>query len=166
MHSVGMQSPMAESLDVVISVGFVRSIIMTEAKKRKDWNTKAELDSVKAVVTALVPATGYQADGFLSSGPLESPKQIGNEMKYNAIFPLKIKDNGAPTRITMPGLIQRDRSAEGADFVGQYKRQTIELLITLVFGNEAIALGKATLLVTGEELKTKQTDLQEQKPMR
>jgi hypothetical protein len=159
MHSVGMQSPMAESLDVVISVGFVRSIIMTEAKKRKDWNTKAELDSVKAVVTAIVPASGCQADGFLSSGPLESPKQIGNEMKYNAIFPLKVKNNGAPTRITMPGLIQRDRSAEGADVVGQYKRQTIELLITLVFGNEAVVLGKATLLVTGEEIKTKQTDL-------
>jgi len=132
---------------------------MTEAKKRKDWNTKAELDSVKAVVTALVPATGYQADGFLSSGPFESPKQVGNAMKYNAIFPLKSKNNGALTRITIPGLIQRDNSGDGGDFLGQYKRQTVELLITLVFGNEAIDLGKATLLVTGEEVKTKQTDL-------
>lgn len=160
MPSLGMQNSMAASLDVVISVGFVRSIVVTEAKRRKDWNTNAELDSIKAVVTAMVPATGYQAEGFLSSGPLESPKKVGEIMKYNAIFPLKSRDsNGVPTRITLPGLMQRDKNVDNEDFPSPYKRQTVELLITLVLGNEAITLGKTTLLVTGEEVKTKQSDL-------
>eukprot|EP00979_Chaetoceros_neogracilis_P017056 scaffold10175_cov268-Chaetoceros_neogracile.AAC.12 len=161
MPSLGMQNSMAASLDVVISVGFVRSIVVTEAKRRKDWNTNAELDSIKAVVTAMVPATGYQAEGFLSSGPLESPKRVGEVMQYNAIFPLKRRNsNGAPTRITLPGLMQQqDINTDGEEFPSRYKRQTVELLITLVYGNEAIALGKTTLLITGEEVKTKQSDL-------
>ena len=164
MLPLGMQEQQyPESMDVTISVGFVRGIIMKEqAKRRKDWNTNSELDSVKAVVTAMVPATGFQAEGFLTSGPLENPKKIGEELKYNAIFPLKERDsNGAATRIVMPGLLQRDRSNtdDGQFPSGQYKRQTIELLITLVFGNEAFTLGKATMLVTGEEVKTKQSDL-------
>jgi hypothetical protein len=132
-----------------------------QTNRRRDWNAISELDSVKVVITAMVPGIGYQAEGFLSSEPLESPKQVGDMMKYNAVFPLKAKNSkGAPTRITMPGLMQLDKSeTESNQFQRQYKRQTIELLITLVFGNEAITLGKATLLVTGEELKTKQTDL-------
>lgn len=132
-----------------------------QVNRRRDWNSNSELDSVKVVITAMVPSIDYQAEGFLSSEPLESPKQAGDVMKYNAIFPLKAKNtNGAPTRITMPGLMQLDRSdVENRQFQSQYKRQTIELLITLVFGNEAITLGKATLLVTGEEMKTKQADL-------
>jgi hypothetical protein len=156
--SLNMQSPMAESLDVIISVGFVRGIIMKEqTSRRRDWNAISELDSVKVVISAMVPSIGYQAEGFLSSEPLESPKQVGDVMKYNAVFPLKAKNSkGVPTRITLPGLMRLDKSEIGH---GQYKRQTIELLITLVFGNEAITLGRATLLVTGEELKTKQTDL-------
>lgn len=123
------------------------------AKRKNDWNMKSELDSVKVVVAAIVPTTGYQAQNFLFSGPLESPKKDGDEITYNAIFPLKGREsNGAPTRIVMPGLIQKEEGNE-------YKRQTVELLITMVFGNEAFTLGKATLMVTGEEFKTKQSDL-------
>lgn len=153
-----MQHQHVTSLDVTISVGFVRGIVMKEmAKRRKDWNTRSELDSVKVVVAALVPSTGYQAEIFLSSAPLKSPKEVGDEIQYNAVFPLKGRDsNGAPTRMIMPGLLQREK---GSDPHAQFKRQTVELLITLVSGNEAFTLGKSTLMVTGEEVKTKQFDL-------
>ncbi len=147
----------AETLDVTISVGFIKGIIMKEASKfRKDRN-KLELDTVKAVVTAVVPSTGYQAEGFLSSHPIGSPKTAGDALRYNAMFPLKGKNHGSPTRLVMPGLMKRDNS-ESKDSV-QYKRQTVELLITLVFGNEAFNIGKSTLLVTGEEVRTKQGEM-------
>ncbi len=158
LPSPTMQHQHASSLDVTISVGFVRGIIMKEsAKRRKDWNSMSELDTVKVVVTAIIPSTGYQASQLLSSAPLESPKDQGDAKQYNAVFPLKARDsNGAPTRIIMPGLIEKeDRNDPNA----QFKRQTVELLITLVFGNEAFTLGKSSLMVTGEETKTKQSDL-------
>ena len=86
------------------------------AKRRKDWNTRSELDSVKVVVAALVPSTGYQAEIFLSSAPLKSPKEVGDEIQYNAVFPLKGRDsNGAPTRMIMPGLLQREKGCVCGD---------------------------------------------------
>jgi hypothetical protein len=152
------QQQYAKSMDVTISVGFVRGIVMKEmTKRRKDWNAMSEIDSIKVVVAAIVPSTGYQAENFLSSSPLENPKQVGDSVQYNAIFPLKGREsNGAPTRIKMPGLLQREK--DGGD-QANFKRQTVELLISLVLGNEALSLGKSSLMVTGEEVKTKQSDL-------
>lgn len=160
MFSHGGQE-LPDSMDVIISVGFLRGIIMQEqAKRGKDWNSKADFDTVKIVISAIVPSTGFQAETFLSSGALESPKKVDENFRYNAVFPLKSRhSNGAPTRIVLPGLIQKDKTAGQDEFQNQYKRQTVELLITLVFGNEAFTLGKTTLMVTGEEVKTKQTDL-------
>lgn len=154
-----LKMELADSLDVIISVAFIRGIVMTElSKSGKDWNIQSDLDLVKVVVSAVVPTTGHQIDGFLVSLPLDNPKMEGDISKYNAIFPLRTNDPATQTRLVIPGLIKRE--ADSSDFDdGQYKRQSIDLLLTLMFGSEAITLGKTTIVVTGEELKTKQFDL-------
>jgi hypothetical protein len=147
----------SENLDVTISIGFLRGIFMQENNKVKDWQQHAELDSVKVVIIARNEANMRQADEFITSAPLEKPKPIGAWMNYTALFPLK--NSNYPTKMTLHGLIQRDHSSGEYSSHGQYKRESIELFITLVFGNEAITLGRARLLVTGEETRTKQNDL-------
>lgn len=147
-------------LDVIISVAFVRGIVMSELSKRdKGWQ-QSELDVVKVVISAYVPSTGQQSDRSLTSLSLSDPKAVKDVLKYNAIFPLKASDSSTPTRIVLPGLIKRDASSpNNTESYELYKRQTIELLITLMLGNEIISLGKTTMVVTGEEFKTKQYDL-------
>lgn len=149
-----------DTLDVIISVAFVRGIVMSELSKRdKGWQ-QSELDVVKVVISAFVPSTGQQSDRLLTSLSLSNPKVANDVLKYNAIFPLKASDSTTPTRIVLPGLIKRETSSQNeSESYEQYKRQKIELLITLMYGNEAITLGKTTMVVTGEEFKTKQFDL-------
>ena len=130
---------------------------MQENSKLREWQNQTELDSVKVVIIARNEANQLQADDFVTSAPLEKPKPVGDWMNYTALFPLK--GNTSPTKMVLPGLIQRDHSNNEYSTHGQYKRESIELLITLVFGNEAITLGKSRLLVTGEELRTKQSDV-------
>lgn len=160
MNMMGPQpGNQTDTLDVTISIGFLRGIFMHENGKVKDWQHQhhAELDSVKVVIIARNDANNQQADEFITSAPLEKPKPVGDWMNYSALFPLK--GNNSVTKMTLPGLIQRDHSSGGYSVHGQYKRESVELLITLIFGNEAITLGKARLVVTGEEVRTKQSDL-------
>ncbi len=150
----------ADTLDVTISIGFLRGIFMQESNKSKssDWQERHhEIDTVKVAILARNEANLIQADDFITSAALEKPKPVGEWMNYTALFPLK--GTNAPTKMTLSGLIKRDHTNSQYSSHGQYKRESIELLITLVFGNEAITLGKARLLITGEEVRTKQSDL-------
>lgn len=148
-----------DSLDVIISVAFIRGIVMTElSKSGKGWNIQSELDLIKVLVSAVLPSTGDQVDGVLVSVPLDNPKVEDDVSKYNAIFPLRTNDTVTLTRLVIPGLIKKDTGESYIDH-DQYKRQSVELLLTLMFGSEAITLGKTTIIVTGEEFKTKQFDL-------
>lgn len=146
-----------DALDVTISIGFLRGIFMHEANKMKDWQHHAEFDSMKVVIIARNDSKMVQADGFITSSPLDKPKPVGDWMNFTALFPLK--GSSPPSKMTLSGLIQRDHSSQEYSSHGQYTRESIELLITLIFGNEAITVGKARLLVTGEETRTKQSDL-------
>lgn len=144
-------------LDVTISVGFLRGIYMLESKKVKGWENQAELDSVRVVVIARNDANMLQASDYITSAPLDTPKPVGDWMNYTAVFPLK--GTKSTTKMTLPGLIKKNHNSNMFSRDGQYKRESIELLITLVFGNEAITVGKARLVVTGEEVRTKQSDI-------
>ncbi len=160
MNMMGpQQGSQMDTLDVTISIGFLRGIFMHENGKVQEWKHQnhAELDSVKIVIIAKNDANNQQADEFITSAPLEKPKPVGDWMNYTALFPLK--GNNSVTKMTLPGLIQRDHTSGGYSIHGQYKRESVDLLITLIFGNEAITLGKARLVVTGEEVRTKQSDL-------
>ena len=158
---VPMEEPIsdADTLDVAISLGFLRGIFMQEHNRMRDWqqHNGAELDAVKVVVIARNETNMMQADTFITSSPLEKPKPVGDWMNYTALFPLK--GSHPPTKMVLPGLIRRDYSNSEFSTHGQFKRESIELLITLIFGNEAITLGRARLVVTGEEVRTKQSDL-------
>lgn len=149
-----------DTLDVIISAAFVRGIVMSELSKRDKLWQQSELDQVKVVISAYVPSTGQQSDRVLTSLSLSDSKVVNGVLKYNAIFPLKASDRSTPTRIVLPGLIKRDTSvSDDTESYEQFKRQTIELLITLTLGIEVITIGKTTMVVTGEEFKTKQYDL-------
>jgi hypothetical protein len=148
----------ADRLDVTISIGFLRGVFMHENKKVRDWQQHdTELDAVKVVVLARNEANQIQAKDFLTSAPLTKPKPVGEWMNYTALFPLK--GSSTITKMTLPGLIQRDPSSDSFASHGSYKRESVDLLITLVFGNEAITIGKSRVVITGEELRTKQSDL-------
>lgn len=149
-----------DTLDVIISAAFVRGIVMSELSKRDKLWQQSELDQVKVVISAYVPSTGQQSDRVLTSLSLSDSKVVNGVLKYNAIFPLKASDKSTPTRIVLPGLIKRDTSvSDDTESYELFKRQTIELLITLTLGIEVITIGKTTMVVTGEEFKTKQYDL-------
>ncbi len=156
--AVPMQASPHDNLDVTISIGFLRGIFMQEQNVGMDWQNQTELDPCKVVVIARNETHMVQADEYITSAPLERPKPVGDWMNYTALFPLK--GSNPPTKMSLPNLIHRDlSSSEYTDVHGQYKRESIDLLITLIFGNEAITLGKARLLITGEEVRTKQSDL-------
>lgn len=158
MHHGQSQAP--DTWDVTISIGFLRGIFMQESNKVRDWrqnNHGAELDAVKVVVIARNGTNSIQADDFITSAPLEKPKHINGWFNYTALFPLK--GSNPPTKMTLPGLIRRDHTSSVYSSHGQYKRESVDLLITLIFGNEAITVGKAKIMVTGEEIRTKQSDV-------
>ena len=150
-----------EGLDVAISVGYLRGIIMEDNSKGavKAWlSQKAEekADAIKIVITGLIPDRDIQSKSQLTSAPLDNPKQLGTFSKFTAMFPLK--GGAGPRSITIPGLIRPEHGGNTFE-EASYKRETVDLLITAVSGNESLSLGKVSILITGEEIRTRQHDL-------
>jgi len=157
--------PDGETMDVTLSVGFLKGIIAQENSKHaaRDWVNDADgydRRGVRALITALVPDNTIGGGGSIASAPLEITETMGRNNVYTAIFPLK--GGKVSSSITIPGLLKSERLSSRSLQYGQQqsiKPQPIDLIIGLVNENEQITIGKATILATGEEIRTKQVDL-------
>lgn len=151
-------------MDVTLSVGFLRGIVAQESSKHAARGGLYESgaydqDGVRAIITAIVPEKSIINGGNITSAPLEAAESVGRKKVYTAMFPLK--GGKVSSSVTIPGLLQGDqRSSRNMPYGHRIiKPQPIDLLISIMFQNERMYLGKATILATGEEIRTKQIDL-------
>lgn len=156
--------PEENLMDVTLSVGFLRGIIAQESSKHAARSGLYDSggykqEGVRAMVTAVVPEKSAIGGGNITSAPLEAAESVGRKKVYTAMFPLK--GGKVSSSVTIPGLLKGvQRSSRNTPYGHRtVKPQPIDLLISLVLQNEKIYLGKATILATGEEVRTKQIDL-------
>ena len=160
-----MQPPGAEenAINVTLSLDSLRGIVVQESSKRavrgKVYDSATNQDGVRVMITALVPEENIRGFNNIKSEPLETAETKGRKKFFKAIFPLNERKDSSS--ITIAGLIQGEQmySPNSPNGHTRLKAKPFDLLISLVHQNEEICVGKATILATGEEIRTKQIDL-------
>lgn len=151
------------AMDVTLSLESLRGIIAQESSKHavrgKVYGSAINQDEVRVMITVLAPEETSRGFQNITSEPLEVAETNGRTNAFTAMFPLN--GNKMSSSITFAGLLQRGGMQNRNKSYGysRLKPQPIELLISIVYQIEQICLGKATIIATGEEIRTKQIDV-------